>query len=176
MPTIYRFDFDSRVEEKFYARVAPMMDDRGCWEWVGASGSTGYGSLSLYNAQTQGTHPFKAHRVSYALHNGNPAGKVVRHTCDNPTCVNPAHLLLGTHADNVHDTIARGHLDIVSIRAGHAQKYGYSSTHCAGGHPRTPENTRPYIKNAKTYTYCRICRYLQLRNRRALLKEVTINA
>ena len=53
----------------------------------------------------------KAHRVAWVLHNGvpiPPESPVVRHSCDNPSCVNPAHLMTGTQTDNVNDAVERG--------------------------------------------------------------------
>jgi len=74
-----------------------------CWEWGGSPGQDGYGVVSWGGSQ------YRAHRVSYELHVGPvPEGLVVRHACDNPPCVNPAHLLPGTQADNVRDMYERG--------------------------------------------------------------------
>lgn len=74
-----------------------------CWPWLGGHIPSGYGAFSV-NGKSRG-----AHRVSYIVHGkGDPAGKVVRHTCDNPNCVNPAHLILGTQADNMRDRLTRG--------------------------------------------------------------------
>lgn len=68
-----------------------------CLEWTGCL-SKGYGVLGYQRKS------LKAHRVSYELHNGKKIGnKIVRHTCDNPKCVNPNHLILGSHADNIND-------------------------------------------------------------------------
>ncbi len=55
-----------------------------------------------------GTH-IKAHRLAWALHNGaDPAGLVILHTCDNPPCVNPEHLVVGTNRDNQMDKVRKG--------------------------------------------------------------------
>jgi hypothetical protein len=81
----------------------PNYDD--CWPWMGAQTGDSYGSLWYMEKQ----HP--AHRISYILFNGNvPEGFVVRHTCDNPSCVNPNHLILGTQSDNIIDALKRGRL------------------------------------------------------------------
>lgn len=65
----------------------------------------GYGNLSLHGLKA------RAHRVAYCKHHGltlnDIHGKVVRHTCDNPRCINPLHLLLGSHQDNSNDKVSR---------------------------------------------------------------------
>jgi hypothetical protein len=74
-----------------------------CWRWTGHISRDGHGKVS-FRKRTHYTH-----RVAYELaHGALPAGAVVRHSCDTPACVRPEHLLLGTHADNVADRIARG--------------------------------------------------------------------
>lgn len=86
--------------ERFWAKV----DKSGnCWLWTAALLKTGYGCLRINRKTT------RAHRVAYELSVGPiPEGALLRHTCDNPRCVNPAHLLLGDKRSNAMDAIERG--------------------------------------------------------------------
>ena len=74
----------------------------GCWNWKKAVRKDGYG-ITWYNGTTD-----YIHRVSYKIFKGNfDPNYVVRHTCDNPSCCNPDHLLLGSDKDNSLDTVNR---------------------------------------------------------------------
>ena len=84
--------------------------DTGCWEFQGGRSPDGYGNISIakvYNTNRCDT--YRAHRLSYYYYTlVDPASLLVRHDCDNPCCINPAHLRLGTPADNVRDCVERG--------------------------------------------------------------------
>jgi hypothetical protein len=88
--------------DRFWSKV----DRRGsgeCWPWTGALNSKGYGCVGIAGRR------WLAHRIAYRLFNDEePGWLVIRHSCDNPKCCNPEHLVSGTHQDNSDDAISRG--------------------------------------------------------------------
>ena len=90
---------DSRIKyiKRFWENVDKgNLDD--CWNWIGSVSSRGYGRFD-------GT---VAHRISWMIHNGYiPDDKLCLHKCDNPLCVNPNHLYIGTQSDNMYDRTIR---------------------------------------------------------------------
>jgi hypothetical protein len=89
-------------QERFWTYVDKKDRDE-CWIWTGRRDRGGYGTLRTKTSQV------RAHRVSFEIHKGEiPEGMVIRHTCHNPPCVNPNHLLSGTNLDNVMDKVLAG--------------------------------------------------------------------
>lgn len=79
----------------------------GCWEWIAALDGKGYGVFRGRGA----------HRVSYELHFGHiPDGLCACHHCDNPKCVNPHHLFIGTRSDNMQDMVLKGRFKAAMLR------------------------------------------------------------
>lgn len=85
-----------------FADKAMPVPEAGCWLWTGAVKSNGYGTFYLHGRL------ISAHRASMILHGFDVTGAVVMHKCDTPSCVNPAHLTIGTHRENSHDMFRKG--------------------------------------------------------------------
>lgn len=93
----------------FWSKVGPPDPVTGCREWTGTRGAKNYGQVS--GVAYFGDHKAHAtHRLAYEIVNGPiPEGLQVRHSCDNPPCCEPSHLLKGTGTDNMRDRKERGH-------------------------------------------------------------------
>lgn len=94
--------------ERFWSKVDRREPDE-CWEWTGARLAQGYGFLKAGPLYERDTMWVKAHRLSWEIDHGElvPDGKYICHRCDNPPCVNPAHLYLGTAKNNAQDRADR---------------------------------------------------------------------
>ena len=127
----------------------------GCWEWNGKKNWNGYGMIDI---KRLGIVRQRAHRIVFEYLTGQKIGdKVLCHTCDNPPCVNPKHLFMGTMADNVNDMCKKG------------RHWCYSRIKCKNGHDLTLEGATKIVKHGKTQE--KLCiKCIRLRQQRYELK------
>lgn len=127
----------------------------GCWIWEGALGRKGYGRFVTSSGLVG------AHRVAYQLANGPfDLAMFVCHSCDNPKCVNPAHLFLGSNHDNMVDMIAK------------KRNVNQQKTHCPLGHEYSGTNLIIRTRQGRAnYRVCRACEVIN-KSRRMAVKSV----
>jgi hypothetical protein len=131
------------MPERFLMQFEKRAADE-CWPWKGfrTQSGSGYGQIKVDGKRWQ------AHRFSFVYHTGQTIGDGFEacHRCDNRACVNPNHIFLGTHLDNMLDMQSKGR-----------RKYerGPRKTECKYGHPLIPENL---FFNKDGHRGCIICR------------------
>lgn len=137
--------FSPKQVENFWKKVNKTSD---CWLWLASKNKKGYGHFSI------GKQNVKAHRFSYLLANEIlPNDQLVLHSCDNPSCVNPNHLSLGSDKTNAQDKMAKQRHWV--FNAGIVPSEGYTTgTHCLHGHEFTPENTRISERDGRVCKEC----------------------
>ena len=97
----------TRYINSFHSKYKVL--ESGCWEWQAGRFENSYGKFNKLSAQHD-LSPY-AHITSYIIHHGTiPEGLKVCHKCDHPWCVNPEHLFLGTHQDNMDDAVSKGRM------------------------------------------------------------------
>jgi len=102
----------STIIERFWSKVRVTNNDEDCWEWK--AGMRGNYGVIRYQKRI-----IDSHRLSYILKYGeiNDSNVFVCHKCDNPLCVNPKHLFLGTHSDNMKDAYKKGRLPLMNMES-----------------------------------------------------------
>lgn len=131
---------------RFWAKVEKRGNDE-CWPWLGSTRSSN--PRRAYGIIWAGGRNRPAHQVAWELHHGRefPEGMHGCHHCDNPPCVNPTHIFVGTRSDNMRDARSKG------VQLGHVPW-----THCKRGHEFTPENTYIDNRDGRSCWQCRVDR------------------
>jgi len=103
------------MEEMYIERFLSSIDKSGnCWLWTGTMGGK---KENMYGVLKMNRKTFRSHRFSYEYYKGKiPEGMFVCHTCDNPPCVNPDHLFIGTQSDNMRDMLTKGRTPKAKLR------------------------------------------------------------
>lgn len=133
---------DDRRKIRFIKNI-DLSYPNGCWPFKGSRDKDGYGRVHLPKRKK-----IPAHRVSWILFEGEiPEKMLVCHSCDNPSCVNPNHLFIGTHQDNMDDCVGKGR----------KRNQNFYKKTCPAGHEYNSEHT--YLHRGKRH--CKTCQKIR---------------
>ncbi len=135
------------TDERFFGKIEQPATGASCWIWAASRNPEGYGHF-FFDGQVIGAHRYSWIRKFGAI----PDGLCVLHRCDNPRCVNPEHLFLGTKDDNNQDKVKKGR-----------HTWG-NKTHCIRNHPLSGDNL--YIAKTTGARICRECLRIRETSRR----------
>lgn len=146
-----------KAQARFYAKVDRSGGPDACWTWLGATAGRGYAVGRGYGSFWFNGRNHRAPRIAWSIRHGKPFPEklLACHTCDNPVCVNPAHIFVGTCSENLLDAVKKGRHKFYAGVAG----WQKSLTECQRGHPFTPDNT---LINSYGNRKCRICQRMNV--------------
>jgi hypothetical protein len=136
-----------------FSRWASPEPNSGCWLWEGACDKHGYGQLR-FGQGGPGSLRYATHIALELAGRPVPPGRFACHTCDNPPCVNPDHLFIGSQKENMADCIAKGR---ASKPPTALKGQGRLTTHCRAGHDLA---TRGVHVDRNGVQSCKVCRHL----------------
>jgi 5-methylcytosine-specific restriction endonuclease McrA len=150
--------YTTSFPQRFWDKVEKT---ENCWEWTARKNKYGYGEF-LYSGRV-----WKSHRLSYLLEYGDyDFSLIVLHTCDNPSCVNPNHLMLGTQKENVQDMVlknrhGKGQIKLITYDEWLSIRPKKNKDNvCKRGHKFSDKNTRIKLVGSRYIRVCRACQFM----------------
>ncbi len=132
------------IEQRFMAHVSPEPNS-GCWLWAGPDGPKGYGTFHFRGSA------MRAHRAAYQIWTGNPVGFIC-HKCDVRACVNPQHLYLGTHMDNMRDMRVRNRVATGDRNGAHTHPHRRPRGEVSGQSKLTLQSVQAIRNDTRNFT------------------------
>lgn len=142
-------DFKARPADERFDEKVEIAKAGECWTWTASVDGKGYGQF----CHAGGKSTMRAHRFAYERAFGPvPDGLLVCHTCDNRRCVNPAHLFVGSHSDNMKDMRRKGRGNSPPSNGSGPRSL------CPNGHAYTTENTHIVSRGTRQCIECRLAK------------------